>query len=342
LSPRSFLVLAAVAFGLSCGSKPPTNPSPPPDPVPNLSLTCPGNVLVNTDTTPYVLNYSQPQATGGVAPIQTSCTIGSGTSVSAGSTDVICTATDTGERRAQCTFNVTINLVKRLKGTRFLAFGDSITQGEVSQPSISVHAVEPENSYPTALQSMLRDRYLLQKDEIVVTNAGIGGKKVAEDEDRFVQWVNDVKPDVVLLLEGANDVNDGAGGQLDPGAIVRSLRSDVVRALQRRVKVVFVSTLLPQVEGGIRAGYPEGVELVNDEIRRRIPGEGGLVVDSYAVFKPMQNLLIGVDGLPPTVAGYKTLAETFLKAISNNFEEPAATGSATASPSSLLRTSGRR
>lgn len=340
LSPRSLLVLAAVAIGLSCGSKTATNPSPPPDPVPNLSLACPGNVLVDTDKTPYVVSYSQPLATGGVAPIQTSCTINSGASLGAGSTDVICTATDTSQRRAQCTFNVTINLVRRLKGTRFLAFGDSITQGEVSQPNISVHAVEPENSYPTALQSMLRERYLLQKDQIVVVNAGLGGQHVAEDEDRFVEAVISAKPDVVLLLEGANDVNDGAG-QLDPGSVVRSLRLDVVRALRNNAKLVLVSTLLPQVEGGNKAGYPDGVELVNDEIRRRIPAEGGKVVDSYAVFKPMQNLLIGVDGLHPTVAGYKTLAETFLKAISDTFEEPPAAGASPA-PSSMLRRPARR
>jgi lysophospholipase L1-like esterase len=85
------------------------------------------------------------------------------------------------------------------------------------------------------------------------------------------------------------------------------------------------------VPGRAKAANPEGVEAINDEIRSRIPSAGGIVVDSYAAFKPLAGALIGIDGLHPTVAGYHKLAEVWLDAIKTHFEQPPA-----ATPASLL------
>jgi lysophospholipase L1-like esterase len=346
--PRRDHLIALAVLAASCGGGP-IAPPPPPDPIPQLLISCPSSVSIDTEIAPQVITYSQPVTTGGAAPVQTTCTINSGTPFSEGVSEVLCTATDSGQRRAQCTFSVTVNLIRRLKGTRFLAFGDSITKGEVSNPAPNVHDVDDFNNYPVVLESLLRERYVPQKDSIVVDRQGRQGERASpflgssqtDSEDRFAGLVRATHPDAVLLMEGVNDANDD-GAHLDAQRVVQSLRSDVTRALKEGVKVVFVSTLLPEVPGRSKAVNPEGVEAINDEIRSRIPGAGGIVVDSYAAFRPMASALIGIDGLHPTIAGYHKLAETWLEAIKTHFEQPAAT-----TPASLMtvlpsRPAGRR
>jgi lysophospholipase L1-like esterase len=327
VSSRTYLSAVALAFGASAcggGGTPPTGPTGPMIPeTPQLVLTCPGSMAVNTEVTPYVVTYAQPVASGGSAPLQTTCTINPGAIVGPGSSDVVCTATDSAQRRAQCTFSITVNVVRRLKGTKFLAFGDSITEGEVSQPWPNVHDVDPLNNYPVVLQDLLRQRYAFQKDSIVVLNAGVHGINATADEARFISTTIDSRADAVLLMQGVNDVNEG----IDPVVIAESLKRSVRRALSGGVKAVFVSTLLPQVRPGFRAYNPSGVEALNEEIRYAIPSVGGIVVDSYAAFRPLQDLLIGIDGLHPTVDGYKKLAEVWADAIKLHFEEPEPTSS---------------
>ena len=320
------LLVAALVFAARCGGSPTTPTPPPPPPVQTLTIACPANVAVEAEITPVVVDYPAPVTGGGSAPVATACTIASGSAFPAGASDVVCTATDAVQRRAQCTFSVAIEQLFRLEGTKFLAFGDSITEGEVSQPQINVHDVDPMAAYPAVLRERLRERYSKQSAEIVVRNEGLRAEIVRAGEERLIEVVSEHRPDVVLLLEGANDVNQGS---LTPGEIVQSLRSNVRRALDSGVRLVLVSTLLPEVPGRPRAFHPEGVEPVNDEIRFRIPQAGGVVVDAWAVFNPQKELLIGSDGLHPTAHGYEVLAETFFKAIIQHFEvAPAMAGAA--------------
>jgi lysophospholipase L1-like esterase len=89
-----------------------------------------------------------------------------------GSTVVTCTATDAVRRTASCSFTVSVVLpAPRLGVTRILAFGDSITEGEVPAPgeltariAFRVHPqyVEPERSYPADLTTLIAQRYAAQ------------------------------------------------------------------------------------------------------------------------------------------------------------------------------------
>ena len=49
--------------------------------------------------------------------------------------------------------------------------------------------------------------------------------------------------------------------------------------------------------------------------------EGAMFVDLYNGIMPEVATLIGVDGLHPTEAGYRRIAEVFLAAIAANLEE---------------------
>jgi lysophospholipase L1-like esterase len=271
------------------------------------------------DNVSSIVSYAAPQVTGESVPITVACTHVSGSPFPVGTTDVICTATDAIARTAQCVFRVTVRLVVKLKGTKIVAFGDSITAGEVSPPfQSSVRYLDPQNSYPSVLNQLLTDRYRTQT--ITVLNAGIPGERVlGTGEGRIERLVVEHRPDVLIVLEGVNGLSDAPDAFEE---IAEGLRRGVRRAIQQKVPLVLVSTILPGVPGRPKAPNPDAVNALNEEIRHWVPTEGAILVDSYAVFNPMKDLLIGQDGLHPTVDGYRKLAEIFNDAIRTHFEAP--------------------
>ncbi len=312
------LVLAALSA--ACGG--PTSPGDTPPRVVPPSITCPADIASDANQVPLSISYAPPSVAGGNAPVSTTCTMPSGATFPSGTSDIICTATDAIQQTAQCVFHVTVTLTARLRGTKILAFGDSITEGEVSQAvALAWHDYDPLNNYPVVLQGLLQTRYPPQASDIVVVNAGVQGERATGGTDRLVDAVRRNAPDVLLLMEGSNDVNDKAS----PFEISQAIRADVIHAFQYGVKLVLVSTLLPEVPGRMRAFNPDGIYDANDAIREATAREGATLVDAFSVFDPKKDLLIGEDGLHPTVAGYKLLAETFAKAIAANFD---ASGSA--------------
>jgi lysophospholipase L1-like esterase len=282
---------------------------------------------VSVRSTPAVVEYAAPQVSGGAPPVTSTCTIPSGSPFPLGTSDVLCTGTDSLARTAQCVFRVTVARTPVLKGTKILAFGDSITEGSISPPAQpTTLEVDPVNNYPALLQAALTERYTSQT--ITVINGGVGGESVvATGEDRLERLVLEHRPDVVIVLEGVNDLNQGR----TVDSISDALRRGVERARRDGVPLILVSTLLPGVEGRLKPPNPDRVDALNDEIRFWTPLEGAHLVDSYSAFEPMKELLIGVDGLHPTVEGYRRLAEVVFQAIRDRFEEPAPANSPPAS-----------
>jgi lysophospholipase L1-like esterase len=309
--------LFALSIG-AAGCSNPSAPAPPPPPPALPAMACPPDVRVSVvAVSSTVVEYAPPVATGGAPPVTTTCTIASGTTFPLGTSDVICTGTDSLSRSAQCVFRVTVDRTPVLKGTTILAFGDSITEGAVSPPAEpTVLEVDLLNNYPTLLQAALAERYTSQT--ITVINAGVGGESVTrEGEDRLERLLSEHRPDVLILLEGVNDLNQN----VDPDLVSEALRRSVRRARDEDVALVLVSTLLPGVEGRIKPPNPVLVQALNTEIRWWAGTEGVTLVDSYHVFNPMKELLIGVDGLHPTVDGYRKMAETFFEVLRSQFEE---------------------
>jgi lysophospholipase L1-like esterase len=321
------IVVTAVSAG--CGS--PNGPTPP-DPVGALTVTCPADFTKDTEQTPLAVTFDPPATAGGVAPITTACSPASGSPFLAGVNDILCTATDANHASAQCVFHLTVNFVGRLQGTRFLAFGDSITAGEDGNSSSPAWRRRPSDvndaiAYPTVLTGLLKDRYKLQTDDIVVTNAGVSLEKATSEDaqQRLVDEIDANHPDVLLLLEGANDVNDYDSPD-DIGNVAQALTKDVTRAQQHGVKLVLLSTLLPQI-GRPRGENPEGVPPTNDAIRDVAARTGAVLVDAYAAFEPQKTTLISADGLHPTTEGYRVLAQLFLDAIAAHFQQAPAPAS---------------
>lgn len=204
----------------------------------------------------------------------------------------------------------------RLSVTRLLAFGDSMTAGALSTSLWDLLAA-PQQGYPPRLQALLAARYLCQT--INVVNEGRGGEWAADGERRLSGLLVGKAFDVVMLMEGANDLN--AMGQSGMTATLRSIDAMMQNAAGANARVL-VATLPPQRPDGLRGGAASLVPVFNDNLKVLAAARRAVVVDVYAAFGGDLTLL-GSDGLHPTEAGYDRIAAAFFGVLRTNFEIPA-------------------
>ena len=271
--------------------------------------------------------YTVPTAEGGQTPVAVTCTPESGTMFSLGQTSVECSAKDALARTASCAFPVTVTRIPSISKTRFLAFGDSITAGEVTFPVTSASGQGtsykliqvPSAAYPTVLGKQLTARYTAQEDSIAVANYGVGGEKAVNARDRFFAALNTVRPDVVLLMEGTNDIALGEDGAASGAAREISI---MVGEARRRGMPVFLATLPPGRPGGTKSIAPLLLTDYNNRMRSAAASGGATLVDINAALATDVFRYMGLDGLHPNELGYAKIAETFFTAIRAAFEVP--------------------
>jgi acyl-CoA thioesterase I len=240
-----------------------------------------------------------------------------------GTTEVKCTATDSLNRKGECSFNVTVSKLAQLSKTRYLAFGDSITAGEVTFPvgslstgaTIGKQVIIPGVAYPAVLERTLVGRYPSQA--ITVVNAGLGGEKTVNARARFFQTLSSVQPQVVLLLAGYNDIPGGADGAASSAASEVDI---MVAEARNRGMLVFLATATPPRPNGNRTIGQLFIDDWNNRMRTVAARQGAVLVDLYAAMVSDVNRYIGVDGLHPTEVGYTKIADTFFQAIQANLE----------------------
>lgn len=323
----SFLLVLLLVAGCGDDSSP-TSPSRP-EPVAGPTITCPANVAASTTGTTAQVAYQAPTVSGGQAPVTVTCTPPSGSSFPLGSTTVSCTAADALNRQATCGFTVNVARIPTLLRTSFLAFGDSVTAGEVSVPTADrltpdgfpsfTLTVVPTASYPTQLQALLRNRYITQQTSIAVTNSGVPGERATQGAQRFPGVMSQVRPEVVLLLEGYNDLSlFGAAGISQAAGAIETMS----REARGRGARVFIASLTPPRGGGRNALPADQVTNLNGRLRAIATGEGAVFVDLYQALVANVSLYIGVDGLHPTEVGYQKIAEAFFTAIQSTLETP--------------------
>jgi lysophospholipase L1-like esterase len=326
-------VCAALAFLLlssACGGSS-TGPTPPPPPTPDpLAVLCPAAVTQTSPTgLPISLRYGIPTATGGTPPVQISCTPPNDSVFPVGATTVTCTGVDSRNVTSTCTFTVTIASPPRLvpSALNYVAFGDSITAGEITvqgEGRIRIQTIRDDLSYPTDLRLSLMGRYTAQT--ITVANRGEKGETTTLGLARLPSVLSG-NYQVLLLMEGDNDINDSTSGSARDRAL-DNIRS-MVRIARGRGLRVFLATLPPQNPLACCPRRGTGDVLLpsyNDGIRQIASSEGATLVDVFNAFNGDVTTLIGPDGLHPTAAGYQVIAAAFFNAVRATLEErPAAT-----------------
>jgi hypothetical protein len=143
-----------------------------------------------------------------------------------------------------------------------MAFGDSITAGKVGDsvlppgvtareilarlravrgrpiPGIS-NVVPPLNAYPTQLHNLLTLAYATQL--ISVANEGLSGERASEGVSRLTASLLAGQPEVLMLFEGFNDIDDTPN---NVASIAADLRSMALNAQGRGVEVLLTTLTL--------------------------------------------------------------------------------------------------
>jgi lysophospholipase L1-like esterase len=177
---------------------------------------------------------------------------------------------------------------------RVVFFGDSITEGW-----------GPTGS----------DRFFPGKPYV---NRGISGQTTAQMLVRFRQDVIDLKPAVVVILAGTNDIA-GNTGPSTQSMIEDNLQSMVELAKANGIGVV-LSSVLPVSEYPWRPGaQPAGkVRALNAVLRQYAQQQGLVWLDYYEAMANAQGGLdaaLAKDGVHPTAAGYARMVPLAEQAI---------------------------
>lgn len=332
-------VALALSVGASVGcGRTPTAPTP----GAFVSISCPvPQTATSADGNPVPVAFPAAVSSGGTGALSTVCTPSSGAAFPVGTSNVTCTAKDTKGQSASCGFQITVTKVPRLSATRFVAFGDSMTEGfEQRCPTTTLtgfaaflddarllRSLRPPGfsavSYPVQLQSMLAARYSAQTLSII--NEGSGGEKAAEGVLDLPRVLSADTPQALLLLEGINDIHGGQPTQASAIPIMIGSLRTMVQDARRRGIAVFIATLLPQRRGACRDyDWDDNVEDVlpaNAQIRSLAASEGATLIDMYPAFSGSVDTLLGPDGLHPNAAGYQKMAELFYGAITQRLEQ---------------------
>ncbi|RNC66627.1 MAG: arylesterase [Desulfuromonadales bacterium] len=178
-----------------------------------------------------------------------------------------------------------------------VAVGDSLTAG---------YGLDETNAYPAQLERRLREAGYPWR----VVNAGISGETSSGALSR-VKWVLTLKPDIVVLVTGAND---GLRG-IDPKVTEKNL-DEMIRTLkERNVTVVLggmkmVTNLGRAYTGAFSAVYP-AVARRHDLIL--VP----FFLDGVAGRADLNQ----DDGIHPTAEGYRVVVDTVFPFVTRAIEK---------------------
>ncbi len=313
------LVIGSCLFLSTCTSPTtPTPPPPPPPPPPAFTVACPANQsAVSHLNQPIAVTWPNPTSEGAVDGVSYSCSPASGTAFAPGAFSVTCSATDGLSRTASCGFQVTVTRPPQMTVTHFVAFGDSLTEGKLaSQANPMILLDNPGVSYPDKLRPLLILRYTDQT--FYVVNEGLGGETTELGVERLPGVLQSDNPEVLLLQEGANDLNAGQGSAAIPG-IVASLDTMIRMCQARRVQVILANQP-PQIPGLPRAGGAALVGPLNQELARLALRDNVPLVDIFTALNASVSANVGPDGLHLTPQGYQVMAQAFFDTIRNAFE----------------------
>ncbi len=302
---------ASCSFTVTVSTVPVSNLKP-------LKITCPPDKTVVGRSAWTTVTWGRPATENNEGRATVTCLPESASEFPPGKTRVMCEAEDSRERIASCNFRVTVK-VPRVAKTKFLAFGDSFTEGFLREAPTTL--IIPSLSYPAQLQDMLKDKYPAQAEGITVVNAGKGGESAEGGKGRLPGVLNQERPQVLFLLEGINGIEVTALSD------IADLIRDMIREAQARGIYVLLSTLLPitDVKEADSPGRRSKIQAVNQKIHALAGQLDVRLVNLYALMDGRSSLF-GSDGFHPNPDGYRVMAESFLRVIMNALGlEPALT-----------------
>ena len=176
---------------------------------------------------------------------------------------------------------------KKIEGT-IVAVGDSLTEGL---------GVEEELAYPAVLEARLREQgYRYQ-----VVNAGNSGETSSGTLSR-IKWVLTLKPDIIILVIGANDGFRG----IDPGLIKSNIRT-IVKSLKEKNVIVVLGGM--QIVQNLGQDYTGTFAEIYPEVAR---SEDVIFIPFFLASVAADQGLNQADGIHPTAEGYQAVVDNIM------------------------------
>ena len=208
-----------------------------------------------------------------------------------------------------------VNPPKALGVTRFVAFGDSITWGAYSAWDPRFLFAASSGGYPERLTAALDSYHSPQR--FTVYNEGLPGEVASGALTRFRAMLTARRPEVVLLLEGINDLGSDFGVSRTVGGIVSMIDAATAQGVPVVVATMFPTYAVTDPDGHYRHNGAALVPQFNAEIRRLAGRTNVHIVDLESVMRDRS--LVGTDGIHLTDAGFEVMASEFLEAIERAF-----------------------
>jgi len=175
-------------------------------------------------------------------------------------------------------------LPKLDQGATILAFGDSLTAGV---------GTNKEKSYPAQLSRMSR---------LEVINAGVSGETTRQGVTRFKTLVDDLYPDLIILLEGGNDILRN----YPESETKANLASMIKHASGKQIPIVLIGVPKKSLFSSSASFYKE------------LADEYQLVLDDESISDIIKSPSLKSDSVHFNQAGYQELAERIFQLLKSN------------------------
>ena len=155
-------------------------------------------------------------------------------------------------------------------------------------------------------------------------NRGIGGQTTAQMLIRFRQDVIDLKPKIVVILAGTNDIA-GNTGPMTLEMTTNNIISMCEIAQANGINVI-ISSVLPAYDYSWKPGLnpDKKIPLLNEMLKQYAENMGFVYLDYFASMVDDRNGLIkeyGLDGVHPNEMGYKVMAPLTEAAIAKSLNQ---------------------
>lgn len=153
-------------------------------------------------------------------------------------------------------------------------------------------------------------------------NRGIGGQTTSQMLVRFRQDVIELRPKVVVILAGTNDIA-GNTGPISNDDIEKNLASMAELARSHHIRLIFSSILpvhnyTPKAQDFFAQRPMARILAINEWLKGYCVGSGAIYLDYFSALADDKGLLrkdLADDGLHPNKAGFAIMAPLAEKAI---------------------------
>ena len=202
--------------------------------------------------------------------------------------------------------------------TRYIAFGDSVTAADgFDDPSFPCPS---HCGYPGRLEDLLQGA----GEQATVVNAGLGGEKTPEGLTRLDQVLADQGGDVLLLMEGTNDISVGISVE----TTIFDLKAMADKATSQGLTTVH-ATVIPRIPDAKKG---DGDNVITRQLDWRIRdvahNQSRKLADNFEVFDAYPNHFQeiyhpGGDAVGhPNAAGFDLMAHTFFDVLQGTDSVP--------------------